>query len=86
MKHKEKFSKHGIDYIFEKQTDKGLIYTCNHNGLCVGWIAFKKVTPKESTNPHFKVDLNVYRTPNDEAFGRWAWQCFSLEDAEKRVS
>lgn len=75
----------GITFTQVKETENGYIYKRSDELFEV----FEKRTQKEGTENIGGVQVRFESKelyPNSNAFGKWAWECISLENAQIRLS
>jgi len=74
----------GIIFTQVKETENGYIYKRSDELFEV----FEKRTQKEGTKKYGGVEIHFEEKelyPTSNAFGKWAWCCSTLENAEIRI-
>jgi hypothetical protein len=74
----------GITFTQVKETENGYIYKRSDELFEV----FEKRTQKEGTKKYGRVEIHFKEKelyPTSNAFGKWAWCCSTLDNAEIRI-
>lgn len=71
-----KITKNGFTYRQLYTGPEGYIYEQNYDGEVIAYEAFRRV---ENTQ------FDCISFPGNEAFGKWAWSCRTLERAQDRL-